>query len=164
MPLWLGSTDSKEIDPYDADIQNITGSLTRKQANAVLRRIDTLNASTKRQALAMLGNAQAYKSSYPADVRTIFPTQTSGQPSNSGHSGQTAHGNRDGLNARPSLNRRAFSEGLQKLQKQKSCEEDLNSVASPSSLVDVKDERSQLQIPQQSFDRRGSDDIKLQAG
>lgn len=156
--------DSKEIDPNDADIQNITVSLTRTQTNAVRRRIDTLNASTKKQALATLSATPAHKSNYPADVRTIFPTQTSGQPSNTGQTGLTGHTGREGPNARPGLSRRAFSEGV-KLQKQKSGDEDSNSHGPPGLLVDVNDDRGvHMQVPHRPVDRRGSEEISLQAG
>ena len=60
------------------------------------------------------------------------------------------------------MSRKAFSEGLQKLQKQKSVEE-VNSHALPNSPVDFKDERGH-QMPHQPVERRGSEDIRLQAG
>ena len=37
--------DSKEIDHNDVDFEKITGSLTKKQAEAVRKRIDTLKAA-----------------------------------------------------------------------------------------------------------------------
>ncbi|KXJ20532.1 Rho GTPase-activating protein 18 [Exaiptasia diaphana] len=76
--------DSKEIDPDDAVVQEITSSLTRKQAEAVRKRINTLNDNTKRKLGIPTSPAAPTTSKYNhADVRTIFPVQTNGQPSNS---------------------------------------------------------------------------------
>ena len=156
--------DSKEIDPNDADIQNITGSLTKKQANAVRRRIDTLNASTKKQALATLSAVPVHKSSYPADVRTIFPTQTSGQPINTGQTGHTGHTGHEGPNSRPGLSRKAFSEGVQ-LQNQRSGDENLNSHGSTGLLGEVNDDRGvNMQVLHRPVEMRGSEEVRLQAG
>lgn len=75
------TTDSKEIDAEDVDVKEITSSLTRKQAEAVKRRINTLNDNTKKK-MGVSVNPTPLHSSKHADVRTIFPVQTTGLPSN----------------------------------------------------------------------------------
>lgn len=98
------STDSKEIDHNDVDFEKITGSLTRKQAEAVRKRIDTLNQSTKRKlGVCVAQPAKHSDSNYPTDVRTIFPVKTCGQPSNVEQIPTTS---------RPSLLRKSYSEGI----------------------------------------------------
>lgn len=92
--------DSKEIDPNDVDFEKITGSLTRKQAEAVRKRIDTLNQSTKRKLGVHVPPSK--HTTYPADVRTIFPAKTNGQPSNA----EQMH------LMRPPLLRKSYSEGV----------------------------------------------------
>ena len=101
--LYFMSSDSKEIDPNDVSFEKITGSLTRKQAEAVRKRIDTLNQSTKKKLGLHVPPSKHSVSSYPTDVRTIFPVKTNGQPSNAAveqiHTG------------RPAL-RKSYSEGV----------------------------------------------------
>ncbi|XP_031548850.1 rho GTPase-activating protein 18-like isoform X1 [Actinia tenebrosa] len=80
--------DSKEIDPEDLDVKDITSSLTRKQAEAVKRRINTLNDNTKKK-LGISVNATPLHPSKHADVRTIFPVQTKGLPSNTSLGSET---------------------------------------------------------------------------
>ena len=92
--------ESKEIDPNDVNFENITGSLTRKQAEAVRKRIDTLNQSTKRK--LAVPTPPSKHSNYPADVRTIFPAKTFGQPSNADQT----------RSMRPQLQRKSYSEGV----------------------------------------------------
>lgn len=94
--------DSKEIDPNDVNFEKITGSLTRKQAEAVRKRIDTLNQSTKKKLGLHVAPSKHSVSSYPTDVRTIFPVKTNGQPSNAAEQIHTA---------RPAL-RKSYSEGV----------------------------------------------------
>lgn len=94
--------DSKEIDHNDVDFEKITGSLTKKQAEAVRKRIDTLNQSTKKKLGLHVQIPPSKQSAYPADVRTIFPTKTNGQPSNA----EQAH------TTRPMLLRKSYSEGV----------------------------------------------------
>ncbi|XP_048589876.1 rho GTPase-activating protein 18 [Nematostella vectensis] len=132
--------DSKEINPEDLDVQNITSSLTRKQAEAVRRRINTLNEYTKKR-LSSSDSPSNTSSALPAsskhsnytDVRTIFPVQTTGQPSNATTSSSTSYPSTEGTTTtpvvspvtsptaghsrrtqirRPSLPRRAASEGV----------------------------------------------------
>lgn len=105
--------DSKEIDHNDVDFEKITGSLTRKQAEAVRKRIDTLNQSTKRKLGVYVAQPTKHStSSYPADVRTIFPVKTSGQPSNA---------EQITTSSRPALLRKSYSEGIH-MQKPQSLE------------------------------------------
>lgn len=92
--------DSKEIDHNDVDFEKITSSLTRKQAEAVRKRIDTLNESTKRK--LGLHISPSKHSAYPADVRTIFPVKTNGHPSDA----------EQGPAVRPALQRKSYSEGV----------------------------------------------------
>ncbi|KAJ7318910.1 Rho GTPase activating protein [Desmophyllum pertusum] len=94
--------DSKEIDHNDVDFEKITGSLTRKQAEAVRKRIDTLNQSTKKKLGLHVPPTKHAASSYPTDVRTIFPVKTNGQPSNADQIHTT----------RPVLLRKSYSEGI----------------------------------------------------
>ncbi|XP_020626677.1 uncharacterized protein LOC110064016 [Orbicella faveolata] len=94
--------DSKEIDPNDVNFEKITGSLTRKQAEAVRKRIDTLNQSTKKKLGLHVPPSKHSVSSYPTDVRTIFPVKTNGQPSNAAEQIHTT---------RPAL-RKSYSEGV----------------------------------------------------
>ena len=82
------------------DFEKITSSLTRKQAEAVRKRIDTLNESTKRK--LGLHISPSKHSAYPADVRTIFPVKTNGHPSNA----------EQGPAVRPALQRKSYSEGV----------------------------------------------------
>ena len=104
VPLNFASTDSKEIDHNDVDFEKITGSLTRKQAEAVRKRIDTLNQSTKKKlGIHVAQPARHSTSNYPTDVRTIFPVKTSGQPSNAEQIPTTS---------RPALLRKSYSEGI----------------------------------------------------
>ena len=100
--LYFMSSDSKEIDPNDVNFEKITGSLTRKQAEAVKKRIDTLNQSTKKKLGLHVPPSKQSVSSYPTDVRTIFPVKTNGQPSNAAEQIHTA---------RPAL-RKSYSEGV----------------------------------------------------
>ena len=100
--LYFTSSDSKEIDPNDVNFEKITGSLTRKQAEAVRKRIDTLNQSTKKKLGLHVSPSKHSVSSYPTDVRTIFPVKTNGQPSNATEQVHTA---------RPAL-RKSYSEGV----------------------------------------------------
>ena len=152
-------TDSKEIDASDVEVSNITGSLTRKQAEAVRKRINTLNESTKKKLNIQLPPSSKH-SYYPADVRTIFPTQTSGFPSNS----------ITNKIQRPSLHKKSYSEGVQ-LIKQTSLEEDVNvdrHCQSVNSLENIKEDKSQgdssaLNPPNLS-NRRGSEEVRLHAG
>ena len=81
--MYFTSSDSKEIDPNDVNFEKITGSLTRKQAEAVRKRIDTLNQSTKKKLGLHVPPSKHSVSSYPTDVRTIFPVKTNGQPQTS---------------------------------------------------------------------------------
>jgi hypothetical protein len=92
--LWLVPIlDSKEINAEDIDFRNITSSLTRKQAEAVKRRVNKLNAKVKErlslqetsegpQRLFAPENVQNNNSKQRADVRSIFPMQTVGEASN----------------------------------------------------------------------------------
>ena len=98
----LYHADSKEIDPNDVDFEKMSGSLTRKQAEAVRKRIDTLNQSTKRKLGLHVQVPPSKHSAYPTDVRTIFPTKTNGQPSNAEQVQTT----------RPTLLRKSLSEGV----------------------------------------------------
>ena len=102
MFLYFASSDSKEIDHNDVDFEKITGSLTRKQAEAVRKRIDTLNQSTKKKLGLHVPPTKHAASSYPTDVRTIFPVKTNGQPSNADQIHTT----------RPVLLRKSYSEGI----------------------------------------------------
>lgn len=84
--------DSKEIDPNDADVREITSSLTRKQAEAVKKRIDTLNDNTKlKLGIPLTPHVPTSTKHNYTDVRTIFPAQTTGQPSNAVSSSTTEH-------------------------------------------------------------------------
>ncbi|CAB3992971.1 Hypothetical predicted protein [Paramuricea clavata] len=85
--------NSKEINAEDIDFKNITSSLTRKQAEAVKRRVNKLNAKVKErlslqetsegpQRLFLPENFQNNNSKQRADVRSIFPMQTVGEASN----------------------------------------------------------------------------------
>lgn len=103
MDCGFTSSDSKEIDPNDVNFEKITGSLTRKQAEAVRKRIDTLNQSTKKKLGVHMPTSKHSVSSYPTDVRTIFPAKTNGQPSNAAEQTQIA---------RPTLLRKSNSEGI----------------------------------------------------
>ena len=86
-------SDSKEINADDLEFKNITSSLTRKQADAVKRRINKLNAKVKErlslqetssgpQRLFLPENNNSRQKSQHADVRSLFPTQTVGEASN----------------------------------------------------------------------------------
>ena len=151
-------TDSKEIDANDEEVSNITASLTRKQAEAVRKRIDTLNESTKRKLNIQLPTSSKH-SYYPADVRTIFPAQTSGLPSNS----STSRGHR------PLLTRKSVSEGVQLL-KQTSIEDDSHRHSPPAgAAADSKGSWKTshgvgaLSTPTLN-ERQGSEDVRINAG
>lgn len=102
--------DSKEIDADDLADENIASSLTRKQADAVRRRINKLNANVKeRLSLQDMFLAHGMRLSPPensgsrqryhhADIRSVFPTQTKGEPSNRGMPAP--------------ISRRSYSEGV----------------------------------------------------
>ena len=84
-------TDSKEINADDIDFKNITSSLTRKQAEAVKRRVNKLNAKVKER-LSLQETSEGPQrlfvpenltnSKQRADVRSLFPMQTVGEASN----------------------------------------------------------------------------------
>ena len=90
-------------------LENITSSLTRKQADAVKRRINKLNANVKeRMSLQETSSGPTSGSFQPenigsrqrahhADIRSIFQTQTVGEASN---------------HAEHVLARRSYSEGV----------------------------------------------------
>ena len=86
-------SDSKEINANDIDFKNITSSLTRKQAEAVKRRVNKLNEKVKErlslqetsegpQRLFVPENIPNSSSKQRADVRSLFPVQTVGEASN----------------------------------------------------------------------------------
>ena len=160
----FASSDSKEIDPNDVDFEKITGSLTRKQAEAVRKRIDTLNQSTKRK--LGLHVPPSKHTSYPADVRTIFPAKTNGQPSNAEQV------------ARPPLLRKSYSEGVHVLKvpsiDRATCnlDNDLShSVCRHSKSADVLPSMNKAKglsgvhlHPDTIMERRASDEIRLRTG
>ena len=85
--------NSKEIDADDIDFKNITSSLTRKQAEAVKRRVNKLNSRVQErlslqetsegpQRLFIPENVLNSNPKQRADVRSIFPVQTVGEASN----------------------------------------------------------------------------------
>ena len=89
----ISISDSKEISPDDVDFKNITSSLTRKQAEAVKRRVNKINAKVKErlslqetiagpQRLFVPENIPNSSPKQRADVRSLFPTQTVGEASN----------------------------------------------------------------------------------
>lgn len=158
--------DSKEIDHNDVDFENITSSLTRKQAEAVRKRIDTLNESTKRKLGMHIPPSK--HTAYPADVRTIFPTKTNGQPSNAEHASGT----------RRTLQRKSYSEGVHgprvwpldnetcRLDDQLGCTGYRYSKSSEmiSSLSKGREGYGVYLSAENGLNRRGSDDIRLGTG
>lgn len=158
--------DSKEIDHNDVDFENITSSLTRKQAEAVRKRIDTLNESTKRKLGMHIPPSK--HTAYPADVRTIFPTKTNGQPSNAEHASAT----------RRTLQRKSYSEGVHdprvwpldnetcRLDDQLGCTGYRYSKSSEmiSSLSKGREGYGVYLSAENGLNRRGSDDIRLGTG
>lgn len=158
--------DSKEIDHNDVDFENITSSLTRKQAEAVRKRIDTLNESTKRKQGMHIPPSK--HTAYPADVRTIFPTKTNGQPSNAEHASAT----------RRTLQRKSYSEGVHgprvwpldnetcRLDDQLGCTGYRYSKSSEmiSSLSKGREGYGVYLSAENGLNRRGSDDIRLGTG
>ncbi|XP_074606636.1 rho GTPase-activating protein 18-like isoform X2 [Acropora palmata] len=158
--------DSKEIDHNDVDFENITSSLTRKQAEAVRKRIDTLNESTKRKLGMHIPPSK--HTAYPADVRTIFPTKTNGQPSNAEHASAT----------RRTLQRKSYSEGVHgprvwpldnetcRLDDQLGCTGYRYSKSSEmiSSLSKGREAYGVYLSAENGLNRRGSDDIRLGTG
>lgn len=158
--------DSKEIDHNDVDFENITSSLTRKQAEAVRKRIDTLNESTKRKLGMHIPPSK--HTAYPADVRTIFPTKTNGQPSNAEHASAT----------RRTLQRKSYSEGVHgprvwpldnetcRLDDQLGCAGYRYSKSSEmiSSLSKGREGYGVYLSAENGLNRRGSDDIRLGTG
>lgn len=158
--------DSKEIDHNDVDFENITSSLTRKQAEAVRKRIDTLNESTKRKLVMHIPPSK--HTAYPADVRTIFPTKTNGQPSNAEHASAT----------RRTLQRKSYSEGVHgprvwpldnetcRLDDQLGCTGYRYSKSSEmiSSLSKGREGYGVYLSAENGLNRRGSDDIRLGTG
>lgn len=158
--------DSKEIDHSDVDFENITSSLTRKQAEAVRKRIDTLNESTKRKLGMHIPPSK--HTAYPADVRTIFPTKTNGQPSNAEHASAT----------RRTLQRKSYSEGVHgprvwpldnetcRLDDQLGCTGYRYSKSSEtiSSLSKGREGYGVYLSAENGLNRRGSDDIRLGTG
>ena len=160
------STDSKEIDHNDVDFENITGSLTRKQAEAVRKRIDTLNESTKRKLGMHI--APSKHTAYPADVRTIFPTKTNGQPSNAEHANTM----------RRPLQRKSYSEGVHGPRvwplENETCRLDHQLGFTGHRYWKSSDMISSLSKGKESYgvhlhadnglERRGSDDIRLGTG
>lgn len=158
--------DSKEIDHNDVDFENITSSLTRKQAEAVRKRIDTLNESTKRKLVMHIPPSK--HTAYPADVRTIFPTKTNGQPSNAEHASTT----------RRTLQRKSYSEGVHgprvwpldnetcQLDDQLGCTGYRYSKSSEmiSSLSKGREGYGVYLSAENGLNRRGSDDIRLGTG
>jgi len=163
--LCFTSSDSKEIDPNDVNFEKITGSLTRKQAEAVRKRIDTLNQSTKKKLGLHVPTSKHSVSSYPTDVRTIFPAKTNGQPSNAAEQTQTA---------RPTLLRKSNSEGI-RVFKQPSLEtcslenevghscRHSHSAGVLSSPVDKEFTEVYLH-PDRALERRASDEMQLRTG
>lgn len=108
--LFPSYPDSKEIHADDVNFKNLTSSLTRKQADAVKRRVNKLNANVKErlslhetsegpQRLVVPDNAPNNSSRQRADVRSIFPVQTVGEAS-------------DDHQARSFRARHSYSEGL----------------------------------------------------
>ncbi|XP_067046508.1 rho GTPase-activating protein 18-like isoform X4 [Acropora muricata] len=158
--------DSKEIDHNDVDFENITSSLTRKQAEAVRKRIDTLNESTKRKLGMHIPPSK--HTAYPADVRTIFPTKTNGQPSNAEQASGT----------RRTLQRKSYSEGVHgprvwpldnetcRLDDQLGCTGYRYSKSSEmiSSLSKGREGYGVYLSAENGLNRRGSDDIRLGTG
>ena len=156
-------TDSKEIDHNDVHFENITSSLTRKQAEAVRKRIDTLNESTKRKLGMHIPPSK--HTAYPADVRTIFPTKTNGQPTNAEHSSAT----------RRPLQRKSYSEGVHGPRvwplENETCRLDdqlgyrySKSSDMISSLSKGRQGYGVYLSAENGLDRRGSDDIRLGTG
>ncbi|KAK2559913.1 Rho GTPase-activating protein 18 [Acropora cervicornis] len=162
----VDASDSKEIDHNDVDFENITSSLTRKQAEAVRKRIDTLNESTKRKLGMHIPPSK--HTAYPADVRTIFPTKTNGQPSNAEHASAT----------RRTLQRKSYSEGVHgprvwpldnetcRLDDQLGCTGYRYSKSSEmiSSLSKGREAYGVYLSAENGLNRRGSDDIRLGTG
>ena len=155
----LASSDSKEIDPNDVNFEKITGSLTRKQAEAVRKRIDTLNENTKRK--LGLHVPPSKHTTYPADVRTIFPAKTNGQPSNAEQV------------VRPPLLRKSYSEGIHMLKvpsvDRATCnlDNDLNhTVHRHSKSADVLPSVNKATHlhPENIMERRASDEMRLRTG
>lgn len=155
--------DSKEIDHNDVHFENITSSLTRKQAEAVRKRIDTLNESTKRKLGMHIPPSK--HTAYPADVRTIFPTKTNGQPTNVEHSSAT----------RRTLQRKSYSEGVHGPRvwplENETCRLDdqlgyrySKSSDMISSLSKGRQGYGVYLSAENGLDRRGSDDIRLGTG
>ncbi|XP_028405819.1 LOW QUALITY PROTEIN: rho GTPase-activating protein 18-like [Dendronephthya gigantea] len=86
--------NSKEITTEDLNLGNITSSLTKKQAEAVKRRVNKLNAKVKER-LSLQETSQGPQrltipeasfqnnnSKQRVDVRSLFPAQTVGETSN----------------------------------------------------------------------------------
>ena len=163
--LYFTSSDSKEIDPNDVNFEKITGSLTRKQAEAVRKRIDTLNQSTKKKLGLHVPPSKHPVSSYPTDVRTIFPVKTNGQPSNAAEQIHTA---------RPALLRKSYSEGIHVI-KQPSLEisgveNEVGHSCRHSHSADVLSSPSDKEFtgvylhPDCVLERRTSDEMQLRTG
>lgn len=162
--MFIASSDSKEIDPKDVDFEKITGSLTRKQAEAVRKRIDTLNQSTKKKLGLHVPPSKHSASSYPTDVRTIFPVKTNGQPSNAEQMNTT----------RPALLRKSYSEGIHVIkplslenggmenEEGHSCKHS-HSTGVLSSQTD-KEFTGVYLHPDCAMERRASDEIRLRTG
>ena len=161
--LYIASSDSKEIDPNDVNFEKIAGSLTRKQAEAVRKRIDTLNQSTKRKLGVHVPPSKHSVSSYPTDVRTIFPVKTNGQPSNAEQTNIT----------RPALLRKSYSEGIHVIKPFEngamenevghSCRYSHSAGVLSSPLTD-KEFTGVYLHPDCAMERRASDEIRLRTG
>ena len=105
---------------------------------------------------------------YPADVRTIFPTKTNGQPSNAEHASAT----------RRTLQRKSYSEGVHgprvwpldnetcRLDDQLGCTGYRYSKSSEmiSSLSKGREAYGVYLSAENGLNRRGSDDIRLGTG
>jgi len=164
--FYFASTDRKEIDPNDVDFEKISGSLTRKQAEAVRKRIDTLNQSTKKK--LGLYAPPSKTTTYPTDVRTIFPAKTNGQPSNAEQMHTT----------RPPLLRKSYSEGIHAL-KLPSFDNDMCTLdndlghsscrhsksADMLSSMNKEKEFSRIHLhPEANMERRSSDEMRYRTG
>lgn len=163
--MCIALSDNKEIDPNDVNFEKITGSLTRKQAEAVRKRIDTLNQSTKKKLGLHIPPSKQSISSYPTDVRTIFPVKTSGQPSNA-----------EQVNTpRPALLRKSYSEGIHvvkplALENGASMENELGHSCRHSHSTGVLSSPTNKEFtgvylhPDCAMERRASDEMRLHTG